>query len=119
MRDLKRSDLWKNIVKEDPEMSEHILNICKYAFNEVEMGHMWAVDWKRIRDILVRGIDKHNMFQIFYKVQSDDDHTLHEANEWIKKNNFHAFTDDYIELGDSAGIHYEKENDQKHCSKKH
>ena len=39
---------------------ELLLNIAKYALNEVDKNHEWSVKWKKIRDIIVLGKDKHD-----------------------------------------------------------
>jgi len=107
-------------MKEDPELAESVLTICLYIFNEVDNGHQWCVEWKKIREALVRGMDKYRYFELVCEHQhADDDNSMREANEWIKKHNFNEYTEDFIELGDGAGYIYENENEERHCSKKH
>ena len=76
-----------------------MINICKYAFNEVNLGHQWMVDWKPIRDMLALGEDKHEYFREINDMQIDDDHTLEKARQWMLDNNFNAFSEDFVEIG--------------------
>ena len=67
IRELKRSRL---------DAGEDVINICKYAFNEVNINHQWMVEWKPIRTLLALGEDKHDFFIEIQEVQNDDNHTL-------------------------------------------
>ena len=77
-----------------------MINIVKYAFNQVDIAHQWAVEWKKVESKLVRGSDKHGFFKIVEDMQNsegyDNDKKLIsrmiEANDWIKKHNLRAYT---------------------------
>ena len=64
-------------------------------------------------------MDKHGKFEKVEEMQNHENSDIcrmKQANEWIRKNNFRAYTDDYIAVGDSAGFMYEAENDARVCS---
>jgi hypothetical protein len=50
-----------------------LLNIVKYAFAEVDIAHQWAVEWKKVETILVRGRDKHRMFKLVEDMQNSEE----------------------------------------------
>ena len=84
IRDLKKSDLWKDL---EPEVREPLLDIVKYAFNEIDIGHQWAVEWTKLNDRLVLGNDDHGYFTQVKAMRSRedaDDLKLKEVNKWIK-----------------------------------
>ena len=67
-------------------------------------------------------MDKHGKFEKVEEMQNSEDESIckmKKANEWIRANNFRAYTDNYIDVGDSAGFMYEAENDTRVCAAGH
>ena len=61
------------------------LNVIKYAFNEVDMNHEWKVEFKKVRDIIVLGRDKHDYFNEVAQYEEDE---LNNTNTWLEDHNF-------------------------------
>ena len=100
IRDLMKLTLWVNL---DQEVREALLDIVKYAFNEVDIGHQWAVEWTKINDKLVLGNDNFGYFtQVKAMRNRDKDPELKEFNDWIKKKKLLAYTNLFIDVGDST-----------------
>jgi len=94
IRDLKNSDQWKNLENER-DHRDNVLNIVKYAFNEVDIMHQWAVEWSKVGKKLVRGLDRYHKFRSVEIMQNDENHEVSkmaQANDWIKKHHFRAYT---------------------------
>mgnify|MGYP006115301173 CR=1 FL=1 len=53
------------------------------------------------------GKDKHEYFEA---IASYDEDKLNEFNEWLQKNDFSKLHEEYVELGDGAGVHWEDTN---------
>jgi hypothetical protein len=63
-----------------------LFDIVRYAYNEVDIGHQWSVEWEKINDKLVLGNDDHGYFAPVKAIRSkDDDSKLKEVNKWIKE----------------------------------
>ena len=75
----------------------------KYAFNEVDMNHEWSVPFKKVRDIIVLGRDKHDYFN---EVAQYEEETLERTNKWLTDRNFACLHQDYVELGTSCGVEF-------------
>jgi hypothetical protein len=55
---------------------------------------------------LVRGIDKFHKFVKVETMQNSEDpkvSKMKESNDWIKKNHFRAYTEEFVKFGDAAG----------------
>jgi hypothetical protein len=61
IRDVKKKIASFDKLENDADR-ELLLNIAKYALNEVDKNHEWSVQWKKIRGIIVLGNDKHDLF---------------------------------------------------------
>ena len=119
MRDLKNGDLWKSL---DEGHRNNVLNIVKYAFNEVDIMHQWAVEWNKVMKKLVRGLDKYKLFGAVETMQNSEDpkvSRMAKSNKWIKNHHFRAFTEEFIKFGDAAGDKLEEVNDAVPCSEGH
>ena len=90
-------------LENDAKTHEWLLNIVKYAFNEVDLNHEWSVQWKKIRNIIVLGRDKHDYFANIADYEED---ALEDTNKWLEENKFSGLHPDYVELGTSCGIEF-------------
>ncbi len=61
------------------------INVIKYAFNEVDLNHEWRVEFKKVRDIIVLGRDKHDYFN---EVANYEEEELNATNVWLEEHKF-------------------------------